>query len=30
MAVFLIFRWYYLKISREIKRLEAIGMFQDG
>ena len=28
MAVFLFFRWYYLKTSREIKRLEAIGRFQ--
>ena len=28
MAVFLFFRWYYLKTSREIKRLEAIGKFQ--
>ena len=27
-AVFLFFRWYYLKTSREIKRLEAIGRFQ--
>ena len=27
MAVFLFFRWYYLKTSREIKRLEAIGRF---
>ena len=27
MTIFLAFRWYYLKTSREIKRLEAIGMF---
>ena len=27
MTIFLAFRWYFLKTSREIKRLEAIGMF---
>ena len=25
-VVFLLLRWYYLKTSREVKRLEAIGM----
>ena len=25
-TIFLALRWYYLKTSREIKRLEAIGM----
>jgi len=25
-VVFLVFRWYYLKTSRDVKRLEAIGM----
>ena len=26
MTIFLALRWYFLKTSREIKRLEAIGM----
>jgi len=25
MAIFLVFRWYFLKTSRDVKRLEAIG-----
>ena len=25
-VIFLVFRWYYLKTSRDVKRLEAIGM----
>ena len=30
MTAHLILRWYYLKTSREIKRLEAIGMLSSA
>ncbi len=26
-VIFVIFRWYYLKTARDVKRLEAIGIF---